>query len=478
MPTSTTEAPLIVWFRKDLRLADNPALNAAAESGRPIVPLFILDDQKRPWAPGGASRWWLHHSLAALQADLAKCGARLLLRRGSPAKVLDEVLRESGAEGVLWNRGYEPAVIARDKIIKADLQKAGKRAESFNGTLLFEPWELKTQAGHPFKVFTPFCRNALRMQPRTPLAAPKALNGFAGSLTSDTLQTWTLLPTRPDWAGGLRKAWTPGETAAAALLDQFRENTAESYLISRDLPGEVGTSRLSPHLAFGEISAHQIWHRARTWEQGAGVTGFVRQIIWREFCTHLLYHFPQLPEEPLRREFSAFPWRRDPGSITAWQQGRTGYPIVDAGMRELWHTGWMHNRVRMVVASFLVKHLLLPWRVGEDWFWDTLVDADLANNAANWQWVAGCGTDAAPYFRVFNPVLQGEKFDKNGAYVRRWVPEIAGLPDSLLHKPWEASEAQLQAAGIVAGQTYPVPIVDHKTARSRALLAFAELRNV
>ena len=477
MPTLPTDAPLIVWFRKDLRLADNPALNAAVESGRPLVALYILDETQA-WAPGGASRWWLHHALKSLQADLAKRGLTLVLRRGSPAKVLPAVLRACAAAGVVWNRSYEPAVIGRDTAIKADVQKLGLRAESFNGALLFEPWEMKTQAGQPFKVFTPFCRNALRMQPRAPLAAPKKLKGFAGPVASDALDSWKLLPTRPDWAQGLRDNWKPGESTAAALLDEFRDNTAEGYLASRDIPGEAGTSRLSPHLAFGEISPHQIWHCARSWEPSAGVTGFMRQIIWREFCTHLLYHFPQLPEEPLRHEFAAFPWRRDPGAIAAWQQGRTGYPIVDAGMRELWSTGWMHNRVRMVAASFLVKHLLLPWRIGEDWFWDTLVDADLASNAANWQWVAGCGTDAAPYFRVFNPVLQGEKFDPDGAYVRRWVPEIAGLPDSLLHKPWEASEAQLQAAGIVAGETYPVPIVDHKTARSRALLAFAELRNV
>ena len=474
----TPDAPLIVWFRKDLRSADNPALRAASESGHPILALYILDESKQPWAPGGASQWWLHQSLKALQADLAKRGAALVLRRGAPGKVLRDVLDESGAAGVLWNRGYEPAVIARDTVIKADLQKAGVRAESFNATLLFEPWELKTQAGHPFKVFTPFCRNALRMQPRPPLPAPKTLKGFTSAVASDALAAWKLLPTEPDWAQGFRYTWTPGETAASKLLDTFRDDTADGYLTSRDQPGEIGTSRLSPHLAFGEISAHQIWHRARSWEPSAGVTGFIRQIIWREFCTHLLYHFPKLPDEPLRQEFALFPWRRDKGALKAWQQGRTGYPIVDAGMRELWHTGWMHNRVRMVAASFLVKHLLLPWRAGEDWFWDTLVDADLANNAANWQWVAGCGTDAAPYFRVFNPVLQGEKFDKDSAYVRRWVPEIAGLPDSLLHKPWEASHAQLEAAGIVAGKTYPIPIVDHKTARSRALLAFAELRNV
>jgi deoxyribodipyrimidine photo-lyase len=470
------DAPLIVWLRGDLRLADNPALHAAAQSRRAVLPLYILDDNTS-WPLGGASRWWLHHSLESLGTTLAKLGAPLVLRKGAAAKVLAEIVKESGASAIMWNRCYEPDSVARDKTIKAHFQNSGVSVDSFNGTLLFEPWELKTQAGLPFKVFTPFCRTALRMSPRAPLPAPKALNGFAGKVASDRLSAWKLLPTKPDWAGGLREMWTPGETGALERLDDFRDERTADYATARDVPGAAGTSRLSPHLAFGEISAHQIWHRVQRWEPGAGATAFLRQIIWREFCKHLLFHFPQLPEEPLRPEFSAFPWARHKAALTAWQKGRTGYPIVDAGMRELWHTGWMHNRVRMVVASFLVKHLLLPWRAGEDWFWDTLVDAELANNAANWQWVAGCGTDAAPYFRVFNPVLQGEKFDANGTYVRRWVPEIKDLPNSVLHKPWEATDAQLQAAGVVMGKTYPMPIVDHKAARGRALAAFAAMRS-
>jgi deoxyribodipyrimidine photo-lyase len=471
------EAPVIVWFRHDLRVADNPALRAAAaEANRPIVPLYILD-QEIDWPPGGATLWWLDGSLKALSADLAALGAPLSLRRGPAEKILRDVVRETGATAVYWNRHYAPGTIARDKAIKAGLQKIGVTAESFNGALLFEPWELKTQAGNPFKVFTPFWRTAMNAPaPRKPFPAPKKLVGFTGAITSEKRAAWKLLPTKPDWAGGMRENWTPGEAGARALLHTFHDENVTGYIKRRDLPGETGTSRLSPHLAFGEISPHQIWHAANRWEPGAGQAGFMRQIIWREFCTHLLYHFPQIPEAPLRREFAAFPWAKDKKALRAWQQGRTGYPIVDAGMRELWHTGWMHNRVRMVVASFLVKHLLLPWRAGEDWFWDTLVDADLANNAANWQWVAGCGTDAAPYFRVFNPVLQGEKFDADGAYVRRWVPEIAALDDAWIHKPWGAPDSALEMAGIVLGKTYPAPIVDHKAARDRALAAFKQIR--
>lgn len=470
------EAPVIVWFRRDLRTADNPALHAAVARGAPVIPLFILDD-RTDWPLGGAARWWLHGSLMALAARLAKLGTTLILRRGAPDKVLRAIVRDTGAAAVLWNRCYEPAVIARDKIIKADLHKAGITAESFNGAVLFEPWELTTQAGNPFKVFTPFWRTAMSApSPRKPLPAPKKLNGYGGKLASDALTTWKLLPTKPDWAAGLRDTWTPGEAAAQNHLDTFHDETVTGYVKTRDIPGETGTSRLSPYLAFGEVSPHQVWHQANHWEPGAGQAAFMRQIIWREFCTHLLYHFPLMPEEPLRPAFADFPWAHDKKALRAWQQGRTGYPIVDAGMRELWHTGWMHNRVRMVVASFLVKHLLMPWRAGEDWFWDTLVDADLANNAANWQWVAGCGTDAAPYFRVFNPVLQGEKFDGDGTYVRRWVPEIAALSDDWIHKPWEAPDAELKRAGVVLGKAYPAPIVDHKTARARALAAFKKIR--
>ncbi|MBL8698775.1 MAG: deoxyribodipyrimidine photo-lyase [Alphaproteobacteria bacterium] len=473
----TSNAPIIVWFRQDLRLTDNPALRAAAE--RPVIALYILDDGSAgAWAPGGASRWWLHNSLASLAADLAARGGRLVLRRGDSAAVLDAVIAESGATGVHWNRCYEPAAIARDKRIKAALEARGIVAKSFNAALLFEPWTITTQAGQPFKVYSPFAR-ACRAAPEPPRPepAPARVPGPARPVASDTLESWRLLPSRPDWAVGLRETWRPGERDARARLDRFLDGPVATYKDERNRPDIEATSRLSGHLHFGEISPRELWHatRARAGESTGG-THFISELLWREFSHHLLFHWPDLPERNWRRDFDDFPWAEDAAALAAWQRGRTGYPIVDAGMRELWRTGWMHNRVRMIVGSFLVKHLLLPWQAGEAWFWDTLVDADLANNAASWQWIAGCGADAAPYFRVFNPILQGEKFDPAGAYVRRWVPELARLPADLVHRPWEAAEPVLAAAGVALGRTYPRPIVDHGKARARALAAFAALR--
>lgn len=466
-----SSSPLIVWFRQDLRLADNPALIAAAAIGRPLIPLYIWDEALE-WAPGGASRWWLHGSLENLGAALAKHGTPLILRRGKTADVLDQVIAETGADGVYWNRCYEPAVIRRDSVIKKDLAARGIAAESFNGALLFEPWELKTQSGGPFKVYTPFSAAAFKQTPRAPRAAPRKLTAFTAKIASAPLASWKLRPSAPDWARGLRDTWTPGEKGAQGRWATFFEEALGGYARARDLPGTAGTSRLSPHLHFGEISVHQLWAECGRLEPTAGVATFQKELLWREFAHHLLFHFPAMPAEPLRPAFADFPWRKDRKRLTAWQKGQTGYPIVDAGMRELWHTGWMHNRVRMIAASFLVKHLLQPWQAGEGWFWDTLVDADLANNAASWQWVAGCGMDAAPYFRVFNPVLQGEKFDAAGAYVRRWVPEIAGLPDQYLHAPWQAPPLALAEAKVKLGASYPLPVVDHKHARERALAAF------
>ncbi|MDX2142352.1 MAG: deoxyribodipyrimidine photo-lyase [Rhodospirillaceae bacterium] len=477
MASTPSPRPVIVWFRQDLRLADNPALHAAAATGRPVVALYILDDAGAgAWPMGGASRWWLHGSLTALAAALAKQGARLVLRRGDSARVLDAVIGETGAEAVYWNRCYEPEAIARDRAIKSALKTRNVAVESFNSALLFEPWELKTQSETPFKVFTPFHKAALKAPaPRAPLPAPKALNGYGTAMTGEPLDSWALLPSKPDWAGGLRASWVPGEMGAQAALKKFLDKSVGAYAQGRDLPGEALTSRLSPHLHFGEISPHQIWRATLAHEQNAGTASFLRELIWREFAHHLLFHFPAMPEAPLRAEFQHFPWKTDAETLTAWQRGRTGYPIVDAGLRELWATGWMHNRVRMIAASFLVKHLLQPWQAGAAWFWDTLVDADLANNSAGWQWVAGCGTDAAPYFRVFNPVLQGEKFDASGAYVRRWVPELAKLPDAWIHKPWVAPMDVLAAAGVTLGRHYPAPIIGLAAGRDRALAAFKEL---
>jgi deoxyribodipyrimidine photo-lyase len=473
------DGPVIVWFRQDLRLTDNPALSAAAASERPVIPLYIRDDAAAGrWAPGGASRWWLHGSLAALARELAGRGAPLMLRSGAAEKVLAELVAESGATAVAWNRCYEPWAIRRDTRIKSALQARGVEVASHNAALLFEPWTIRTRMGLPYGVFTPFWRNCLQQtEPPRPLPAPKTLSGYVNDLASEDLDSWSLRPARPDWAGGLRAAWTPGEDGAEARLASFLGRAIRKYKYDRNRPHRNGTSQLSPHLHWGEIGPRQIWHRVRALRApSAAVDTYLAELGWREFSHHLLYHQPDLPKQPLQPEFRHFPWRRDKAALAAWRRGRTGYPIVDAGMRELWQTGWMHNRVRMIVASFLVKDLLLPWQDGEAWFWDTLVDADLASNAASWQWVAGCGADAAPFFRIFNPVLQGERFDPDGDYVRRFVPELAKLPAEIIHKPWEAAADVLCRADVVLGTTYPKPIVDHEKARARALAAFAEMK--
>lgn len=477
-------SPVIVWFRHDLRLADNPALTAAAESGAPVVPLYIRDDPSPgDWPMGAASRWWLHHSLTELAKDLARCGSRLILRHGEAGAVLERLVVETGATSVLWNRLYEPWSIRRDTAIKAKLTAAGRRAESFNATLLFEPWEIASKSKEPYRVFTPFWRACLAApSPAHPAPAVRKLAAPSHWPASDDPVSWQLTPSAPDWATGLAQRWTPGQAGALARLDEFLRDGLADYGEMRNRPDRDGSSRLSPHLHFGEVGPRQVWHRVQA-AIAAGETpgrageAFLRELGWREFSSSLLYHSPDLPAQPLQPSFRGFPWRHDPVALHAWQRGETGYPIVDAGMRQLWHTGWMHNRVRMVVGSFLVKHLLQPWQAGEAWFWDTLVDADLANNAASWQWIAGCGADAAPYFRVFNPVLQGEKFDPEGAYVRRWVPGLAQLPAAVIHRPWTASIETLAAAKVVLGRTYPYPIVDHKAARERALAAWRRSRD-
>jgi len=475
----TTTAPIIVWLRRDLRLADNPAMVAACRSGRPVVPVFILDDTTPgPWRMGGASRWWLYQSLASLGARLQALGQRLILRRGVASVVLRDLLHEGGASAVYWNRTYEPAEIARDSAIKADLRADGLEVESFAGNLAFEPWAVKTGAGGPFKVYTPFRRACMKgAPPVAPLPAPQHLLAPDTWPASEALADWQLQPTMPDWAGGLRETWEPGEAAATERFEGFLAQGLADYASGRDYPARAAVSRLSPHLHFGEITPRQIWQRLSFLEgHSEAVEKFRAEILWREFSHHLLFHFPDLPEKNWKPAFDAFPWREDAAGLAAWQQGMTGYPFVDAGMRELWHTGYVHNRVRMIVASFLVKHLLLHWREGADWFWDTLVDADLASNAASWQWVAGSGADAAPYFRIFNPIKQGQDYDPEGGYTRRWVPELAGLPDKWLQEPWNAPAEVLAAAGVVPGKTYPHPIVDHKVARQRALDAYQQIR--
>lgn len=475
------DTPAIVWLRQDLRLADNPALAAAVETGHPLVLLYLLDDETPGrWRIGGAQRWWLHHSLEALDRDVRKRGGLLVLRRGG-ADAVQRVAAELGAAHVFWNRCYEPFAVARDTKIKAALARAGVDARSFSGALLFEPWEIVNKSGEPFKVYTPFWRACLaRGAVRAPQPAPKRLPPPRNPIESDALPSWALLPTRPNWAAGFSEYWRPGEAGAREKLAALLDGKLAGYAEARDQLGELGTSMLSPHLHWGEISPAQVCaaveaHRALAHGAQRGADKFLAEIGWREFAHHLLYHAPTLPEQNWRAAFDPFPWRDDEAGFAAWKRGRTGYPVVDAAMRQLWATGYMHNRARMIAASFLVKHLLIDWRRGEDWFWDTLVDADLANNAASWQWVAGSGADAAPYFRIFNPVVQGERYDARGAYVRRWVPELAGLPDKLLHRPWDASAEALAAAGVELGKTYPAPIVDHAYARTRALAAYASI---
>jgi deoxyribodipyrimidine photo-lyase len=464
----------LLWFRLDLRLADNPALRAALGHGGPVVPVFIWSpEEEGRWHPGSASRWWLHQSLARLETSLRRRGARLIIRRGPAHAALRALVDETGATAVYWNRRYEPAVVARDRDLKTALRRDGWRVESFNGSLLFEPWAGRTRQDEPYRVFSPFWKACLaRPQPEPPGPAPEKITGperWPATLRLDELG----LEPSVDWAGGLRLNWRPGEAGAVDELSRFLE-VLEGYPTKRDRPDMVGTSRLSPHLHFGEVSPRQIWSAVSgTWRGlPAAAQSFLRELGWREFAHHLLWHFPHTPEQPLREKFADFPWRADAERLRRWRRGQTGYPIVDAGMRQLWQTGWMHNRVRMITASFLVKHLLISWREGASWFWDTLVDADLANNTLGWQWTAGCGADAAPYFRIFNPVSQGERFDPDGHYVRRWVPELGTLPRAWIHKPWEAPAHVLAAASVAPGGNYPRPVVTHREARARALGAF------
>jgi deoxyribodipyrimidine photo-lyase len=445
----------LLWFRRDLRLHDNAALAAALAGGRAVVPVFVLDETTPgAWAPGGASRWWLHHSLESLGADLAKRGSRLVLRRGAYAEVLPELLRETGASEIHTGEPTEPW--ARRAVDSLGQTLPIRRHRT---ALLFHPSQPRTGSGTPYGVYTPYSRACLAAYTPHPAIPAPARMPKTPLPRSDALGDWGLLPTQPDWAGGLRQAHRPGEAGAAARLQDFLPRM-EAYDEQRNLPGIPATSTLSPHLAWGEISPDEIWRATEAVRAGKGRDIFRNELLWREFFAHLLWHFPALPDAPLKPAYAEFPWRDDPQALRAWQRGETGYPIVDAGMRQLWQTGWMHNRVRMIVASFLIKHLLIPWQAGEAWFWDTLVDADLAANAASWQWVAGSGADAAPFFRIFNPVLQGLKFDPDGAYVRRFVPELAGLPTRHVHAPWEADSPP---------RNYPKPIVDLAFGRQRAL---------
>jgi deoxyribodipyrimidine photo-lyase len=479
----------LVWFRDDLRLGDNPALRAAVDAGGPVLCVFILDEETKGLRPhGAASKWWLHGSLAALDDALRKCGSRLDILRGKADDLIPRIAKALGAEFVFWNRRYGAAEIEQDKAIKAHLKEHGVAAESFNAHLLYEPWTVTTKTGDPCKVFTPFWRAARATgEPREPLPAPREIAGAdwpAEAPKHVALKDLALEPTKPDWAGGMRDFWERGEHGAHARLRHFLKHGLKGYGDNRNRPDlKDSTSHLSPHLRFGEIGPRQIWHAATSAVLSGESPGtrsdldkFLSEIGWREFSYHLLFHNPDLARTNFQPKFDDFPWKHDPDGLSAWHKGLTGYPIVDAGMRQLWETGWMHNRVRMIAASFLIKDLLIDWRIGEDWFWDTLVDADPANNAASWQWVAGSGADAAPYFRIFNPILQGEKFDTDGDYVRRFVPELAKLPAKWIHRPFEAPRDVLLAAGVRLGETYPRPIVEHDKARDRALAALESLK--
>ena len=465
----------IVWLREDLRLLDNPALYYAAQKGQ-ILPVFIYPD-----GLGAASYWWLHHSLLELQTAFAKEGVELLLRTGDSTQILIELCRQTKATQVFWNRIYSPDGMAEGAKVKKALSSHDLDHQSFNAQLLIEPTKILNKQGTPFKVFTPFWRHCLSVLEPAPVLPQAKLSSIKHTLKSDSLNDWGLLPTAPDWSQGLSSRWKPGEAHAQQRWQLFLDETIDNYKDGRDFPAQHNTSYLSAHLAFGEISPKQIWFDVQQAMGAAQIDStnankYLAEIGWREYSRYLLVHFPHIIRESFNPRFENFPWQNDDSLLSAWQQGQTGYPIVDAGMRELWSTGYMHNRVRMVVASFLTKHCLTHWHAGMAWFWDTLVDADIANNTASWQWVSGCGADAAPYFRVFNPVLQGEKFDKQGDYVRKWVPELAKLPNKFIHKPWQAEATVLELAKVRLGQDYPHPIVDHKQARESALAAYQALK--
>ena len=459
----------IVWFRQDLRLADQPALAAAAAAG-PVLAVYVLDDTRfGGWPMGAAARWWLHHSLEALAGSLAKIGLTLVLRRGDPAVVIPALAAAAAAGVVHAGATHEPGWRKAEAAIGKALAKDGRRLALHRTSTLIDPEAVRSQTGTVYGMYTPFARAVeARGEPDEPLPAPRCVSE-AAVLPSDVLADWKLLPAHPDWAGGLRALWKPGEAPALARLKRFVADAVDSYETGRNLPGVDGTSMLSPHLHFGEVSPRTVWQASRVRGDGPDHHTYRRELIWRDFSAYLLWHHPSLPEVPLRPAFANLAWRDSRTDLLAWQRGQTGVPIVDAGMRQLWQTGWMHNRVRMIAASFLVKHLLIDWREGESWFWDKLVDADLASNAASWQWIAGTGIDAQPFFRVFNPVTQGQRFDPDGAYVRRFVPELARVGGKFVHAPWTAGEMDLMAAGVRLGRDYPRPLVDLAAGRIRAL---------
>lgn len=473
MPTT------IVWYRRDLRVDDHAALAHAAERGR-VVPVYVRDPgEGGDWAPGGASDWWRHQSLRTLGDKLAELGSALVLRRGDAAEEIERVAKAVGADRVAFTESIEPDAQERDDRVEHALGRAGIDAERFPANLIWPVGTVMTKGGDPYQVFSPFWKAGVRSgEPDEPVSAPKSLKGPETAPESLDLDELGLLP-EIDWAGGMRERWNPGEPGAWGALSAFIRDRLDDYHDARNRLDIPGWSAMSPHIHFGEVSVRRIWHTiagGRDWEKDKGREHYLREVGWREFAQHLLNHFPETTDKPLRDSFDDFPWSDNDDHLRAWQRGRTGYPVVDAAMRNLWAEGWMPNRARMIVASFLCKDLLIPWQRGAEWFWDTLVDADLGSNTLGWQWTAGCGADAAPYFRVFNPVSQGEKFDPDGDYVRRWVPELADLDKRVIHKPWDAGEIELSAAGVVLGEDYPERIVDHARAREKALEAFDKIR--
>ncbi len=461
--------PSIIWFRQDLRISDHSALCAAAAKGS-IIPLYVLDDETPDtWKMGAASRWWLHKSLENLNAKIP-----LVFRRGRADVVLGGLIAETNASAVHFTRDYAPWSAALEQRVKDVCDKASAACHRHGGFLLHEPESIRNGSGEPYRVYSPYARACFAAgEPRTLKPVPHF--EIHPTKKSDKLADWNLLPVKPDWSSGLSDSWKPGEENAQNLLYQFLDDGLADYAEGRDRPDKPFTSRLSAYLHFGEISPYQIWHATRSAIAKAGGAldrsgeKFLKEVLWREFSYHLLQHFPHFPDQPFKAEYADFPWAKNPEALKLWQKGQTGYPIVDAGMRELWHTGIMHNRVRMIVASFLIKDLLIPWQEGERWFWDTLVDADIGANSASWQWVAGCGADASPYYRIFNPVLQGEKFDPDGAYVKKWVPELQGVTAEFIHHPWDMA---------VPPKSYAKRIVDHAVARDRALEAFKKIKKV
>ena len=466
----SNDSPVIVWFRRDLRVRDHAALHAAAQSGKPVVALYIREENLK-YPMGAASDWFLHYALLALQEELS---VPLVIRQGDAQEVIHDVVRATGADEVHWGRRYQKDAREIDAEIKEELKEQGLTVESHNTMLLSEPWEVKTGSGSNYRVFTPFYRKFREeVEIGEVLPAPE-LKRFTGNVESLSVEDLGLLPTAPDWGAKMEVYWKPGPKGAHERLQEFLDEAVEYYAEYRDRPDFDRTSRLSPYLAHGCIGVRECWEANANASPGSDT--FAKELGWREFSYSLLFYYPDMKTEPLDKKFEKFEWEGDEADLLAWQKGQTGYPIVDAGMRQLWEMGWMHNRVRMIVASFLIKDLLVDWRSGEEWFWDCLCGGDPANNAQGWQWTAGCGADASPFFRIFNPISQGERFDPKGDYVRAWCPELAKLPKKYIHKPWEAPDDVLADAGVTLGEHYPRPMVDHGQARERALELYKEIK--